>query len=90
MFVWAMLAMAALGITLALVRSKAPALNVPAGLTTIYLVATALTVVREPSPATATQPAASNKPATTPTPGALAPLSGKVVLPNLAEEAPRK
>ena len=49
-FVVAMLTMCAAGTTIAAVRSIAPAINVPAGLLTAYLVVTALTAVR-PLPA---------------------------------------
>jgi hypothetical protein len=46
LFVYAMLAMSALGALLAAARSKAPAINIPAALLTFYLVITALTTVR--------------------------------------------
>jgi len=46
LFVYAMLTMAAAGLTLAIVRNKAPDINVPAALITSYLIVTALTTVR--------------------------------------------
>jgi uncharacterized membrane protein len=46
LFVYAMVTMAFGGAVIALARGAAPAINVPAGLTTIYLVVTALTTVR--------------------------------------------
>ena len=45
-FVYAMIAMALLGATMAVVRNKAPAGNVPVAFLTMYLVITALTTVR--------------------------------------------
>lgn len=45
-FVYAMLTMAVLGMTIAAGRGKAPAVNIPAALLTAYLVITALTTVR--------------------------------------------
>ena len=48
-FVYSMLAMSAAGLTMALVRGVAPAINVPAALVTAGLVVTALTTVRRPS-----------------------------------------
>jgi uncharacterized membrane protein len=48
-FVYAMLTMALMGATIALVRSVAPAANAPMGLLTAYLVTTGLTTVRPPS-----------------------------------------
>ena len=46
LFVYAMLTMCVFGTSIALVRGVAPALNVPAGVLTAYLVITALTTVR--------------------------------------------
>jgi hypothetical protein len=46
LFVYAMLTMCVFGASIALVRGVAPALNVPAGVLTAYLVITALTTVR--------------------------------------------
>ena len=46
LFVYAMLTMSLLGAAIAVVRGAAPSINVPAGLTTAYLVVTALTTVR--------------------------------------------
>jgi hypothetical protein len=46
LFVYAMLPMALFGMVLALGLRKAPAINIPAGLLTSYLVVTALTTVR--------------------------------------------
>jgi uncharacterized membrane protein len=46
LFVYAMIAMAALGMVLTIVRGVSPAANIPAGLLTITLVVTALTTVR--------------------------------------------
>jgi len=46
LFVCAMLAMAVTGMTIAVVRSKAPDVNLPAGLITSYFVITSLTTVR--------------------------------------------
>jgi uncharacterized membrane protein len=46
LFVYAMVTMALLGAAIATIRSAAPSINVPAGLTTAYLVVTALTTVR--------------------------------------------
>jgi uncharacterized membrane protein len=48
LFVYAMLFMAVFGMTIAVVRDKAPDINVPAGMITSYLVITALTTVRPP------------------------------------------
>jgi len=48
-FVYAMLTMSIVGATLAVLRDKAPATNVPVGLLTAYLVITALTTVRPPA-----------------------------------------
>jgi len=48
-FVVTMLAMTASGTVVAAVRGAAPALNVPAGLLTAYLVVTGLTTIRPPS-----------------------------------------
>lgn len=45
-FTYAMLAMSGLGIAIALLRNAAPAVNVPAGSLTAYLVTTALSTVR--------------------------------------------
>jgi uncharacterized membrane protein len=45
-FVYAMMTMALGGAVIALIRGAAPSINVPAGLTTTYLVLTALTTVR--------------------------------------------
>ncbi len=52
LFVWAMLTMSVLGLTIAIVRSAAPAINVPAALLTASLVITGLTTVRPPSAGT--------------------------------------
>src|SRR5688500_6348864 len=46
LFVYAMLVMAVFGTLMSLVRGVAPAINVPAGLLTAYLVITALTTIR--------------------------------------------
>ncbi len=46
LFVFAMLTMAIAGTTIAAVRGVAPAVNIPAGMLTSYLVITALTTVR--------------------------------------------
>jgi hypothetical protein len=51
LFVYAMVFMAVFGMTLAVVRGKAPDINVPAGMITSYLVITALTTVRPPGAA---------------------------------------
>lgn len=51
-FVYAMLAMASVGMTLSVLRPAAPEINVPAALLTAYLVVTALTTVRPPAPGT--------------------------------------
>jgi hypothetical protein len=51
-FVYAMLTMCAAGLTIAVVRGVAPAVNVPAALLTASFVATALTAVRPPSAVT--------------------------------------
>ena len=48
-FVYAMLTMSICGTTIAAVRGVAPAINVPVGLLTAYLVVTALTTVRPPT-----------------------------------------
>ena len=48
-FVYAMLTMSVAGVTIAAVRNVVPALNVPAGLLTAYLVITSLTTVRPPA-----------------------------------------
>jgi hypothetical protein len=48
-FVSAMLTMCFLGTVIAAVRGVAPAMNIPAGLLTAYLVITALTTVRPPA-----------------------------------------
>lgn len=48
LFVYAMLAMSLLGIVIAAGRDVAPAINIPAGLLTSYLVITALMTVRPP------------------------------------------
>lgn len=48
LFVYAMLAMALLGMVIAAGRNVAPAINIPAGLLTSYLVITALMTVRPP------------------------------------------
>jgi uncharacterized membrane protein len=50
LFVYAMVTMSLGGVVIALARGAAPAINVPAGLTAIYLVVTALTTVRPRSP----------------------------------------
>ena len=49
LFVYAMLPMAAFGMLIAAVRDKAPAVNIPMGMLTSYLVITALTTVRPPA-----------------------------------------
>jgi hypothetical protein len=49
LFVYAMLTVAFLGSTMAVIWNKAPESNGPVGLFTAYLVMTALTTVREPS-----------------------------------------
>jgi uncharacterized membrane protein len=49
LFVCSMLTMSVAGLTIAAVRNVAPALNVPAGLLTAYLVTTSLTTVRPPA-----------------------------------------
>lgn len=49
MFVYAMLTMCVAGTTIAAVRNVAPAINIPAGLLTAYLVITSLTTVRPPA-----------------------------------------
>jgi uncharacterized membrane protein len=51
LFVYAMLTMAIGGVLIAAVRGAAPAMNIPAGLTTAYLVVTGLITVRPPSAA---------------------------------------
>ena len=48
LFVYAMLAMAVAGMTIAAVRSRAPEINIPAGLITSYFVITSLVTVRPP------------------------------------------
>lgn len=48
LFVYAMLAMSLLGMVIAAGRNVAPAINIPAGLLTSYLVITALMTVRPP------------------------------------------
>ena len=48
LFVYAMLAMALLGMVIAAGRNVAPAINIPAGMLTSYLVITALLTVRPP------------------------------------------
>ena len=50
-FVYAMLTMCLFGTLIAIVRGVAPAVNVPAGVLTAYLVITALTTVRPPGAA---------------------------------------
>src|SRR5439155_26103052 len=45
LFVYAMLVMSVAGMTIAVVRGKAPEINVPAGLITSYMVITSLTTV---------------------------------------------
>ena len=50
-FVFAMLTMGVAGLTIAVVRGVAPAVNVPAALLTSYLVVTALATVRPPAAA---------------------------------------
>jgi hypothetical protein len=49
LFVYAMLTMALFGMTIAAVRSVAPALNIPVALLTAYLVITSLITVRPPA-----------------------------------------
>jgi uncharacterized membrane protein len=49
LFVYAMLPMAIAGMTIAMVRGVAPAINLPAGLLTSYLVITSLTAIRPPA-----------------------------------------
>lgn len=49
LFVYAMLVMAAAGMTIAVVRNKAPDINLPAGLITSYMVFTSLVTVRPPA-----------------------------------------
>lgn len=49
LFVYAMLAMAGAGMTIAVVRDKAPDINLPAGLITSYMVVTSLITVRPPA-----------------------------------------
>ncbi len=48
LFVYAMLTMSLFGMTIATVRGVAPAINVPVGLLTTYLVITSLTTIRPP------------------------------------------
>jgi hypothetical protein len=50
LFVLSMLTMSLLGALIAAVRNVEPSINIPAGLTTAYLVVTALTTVRPASP----------------------------------------
>ncbi len=47
-FVYAMLTTAFFGVLIAALRGVAPAINIPAGTLTAYLVITALTTVRPP------------------------------------------
>ena len=49
LFVYAMLVMAVAGMTIALVRDKAPDINLPAGLITSYMLFTSLMTVRPPA-----------------------------------------
>jgi len=49
LFVYAMLVMSVFGMTIAVLRDKAPDINIPAGLITSYMVITALTTVRSPA-----------------------------------------
>jgi uncharacterized membrane protein len=49
LFVYAMLVMAVAGMTIALVRDKAPDINLPAGLITSYMLFTSLMTVRPPT-----------------------------------------
>lgn len=49
LFVYAMLVMAGAGMTIAVVRDKAPDINLPAGLITSYMVITSLITVRPPA-----------------------------------------
>ena len=49
LFVYAMLVMATAGMTIAVVRDKAPDINLPAGLITSYMVITSLITVRPPA-----------------------------------------
>jgi multisubunit Na+/H+ antiporter MnhB subunit len=49
LFVYAMLVMAVAGMTIAVVRDKAPDINLPAGLITSYMVITSLITVRPPA-----------------------------------------
>jgi hypothetical protein len=51
LFVYAMLTMCVFGTLIAAVKGVAPALNIPAGVLTAYLVITALTTVRRPAAA---------------------------------------
>src|SRR5829696_4104035 len=46
LFVYAMLTMSLFGLTIATVRGVAPAINIPVGLLTAYLVITSLTTIR--------------------------------------------
>jgi uncharacterized membrane protein len=48
-FVYAMLTMAAVGMSISMARGIAPAINIPAALLSAYLVVTALTTVRPPT-----------------------------------------
>jgi hypothetical protein len=52
LFVYTMLPMAIFGMTIAAVRDVAPAINIPAGLLTSYLVITSLATVRPPAAGT--------------------------------------
>lgn len=49
LFVYAMVPMALFGMAIAALRDKAPAVNIPMGMLTSYLVITALTTVRPPT-----------------------------------------
>ena len=49
LFVYAMLVMSVFGMAIAVLRDKAPDINIPAGLITSYMVITALTTVRPPA-----------------------------------------
>ena len=49
LFVYTMLVLAGSGTAIAAIQGVAPAINVPAGMLTAYLVITALTTVRPPS-----------------------------------------
>lgn len=52
LFVYSMLTMATFGVALALIRNKAPAINIPAASLTAYLIVTSLTTVRPLEPGT--------------------------------------